>query len=158
MPPVIRPMRGSSEQLVHVGDPIILRFIISEAVPLVPVNNITWYFTSISGQQTTLSCPGHSPKYRFSAHCLTLTIGDASISDGGLYEVFVFTRAGENSSRIAVIITGGEPICVTLITCLYGLTHVQTNTNIDVWLVRPSFRKTLGGRGAKCKFSRGQVT
>ena len=46
-------------------------------------------------------------KYNLSSNCLTLTIGNVDVFDGGLYEVFVSTRAGEDSSIIAVTVTGG---------------------------------------------------
>ena len=91
---------------VDQGNAAILQFVILEADPPVPVDNIMWYFTSISGQ-TILPCTNHSTKYNFSSNCLTLTIVNVNASDGGLYEVFVSTRAGEDSSRIAVTIRGG---------------------------------------------------
>ena len=105
MPPDVQ---ANSTDVLYVdqGNAAVLQFVILEADPPVPVNNITWYFTSISGR-TVLPCTNHSTKYNFSSNCLTLTIDNMNASDGGLYEVFVSTRAGEDSSRIAVTIRGG---------------------------------------------------
>ena len=104
--PVTEPVNGTTEQLVKNGHSVILKFVILEADPPVSADNITWYFTSISGR-TVLPCTNHSTKYNFSSNCLTLTIDNVNASDGGLYEIFVSTRAGEDSSRIAVTIGEG---------------------------------------------------
>ena len=103
---MIEPVNGTTEQLVKNGHSVILEFVILEANPPVPTANITWYFSSISSR-TILPCTNNSTKSNFSSNCLTLAIGNVNASDGGLYEVFVSTRAGEDSSRIAVTISEG---------------------------------------------------
>ena len=104
--PDIETMSTDYELYVAKGNTAVLPFVILEADPGVPVDNITWFFSSISGR-AILSCTNQSTKYNFSSNCLTLMIDNVNVVDGGLYEVFVSTRAGEDSGRMAVTVTGG---------------------------------------------------
>ena len=83
-----------------------LSLMILEATPPVLMGNVTWYFTSISGC-IFLPCNNHSGRYNFSSNCLTLTISNVIASDGGLYEVFASTRAGNGSGRMVLTVTEG---------------------------------------------------
>ena len=104
--PDIEAMSTDNELYVAEGNTAVLQFVILKADPGVSANNITWYFSSVNGR-AILSCTNQSNKYNFSSNCLALMIGNVNVFDGGLYEVFVSTRAGEDSSRMAVTVTGG---------------------------------------------------
>ena len=106
VPPKIKPVLGIVQKVVRFGDQAFLVFEILEAIPPVSTENITWYFTGISGR-TILSCSNHSERYSFSSNCLTLTISNVTASDGGLYEVFASTRAGNGSGKIILKVSGG---------------------------------------------------
>ena len=106
VPPKIKPVLGIVQKVVRFGDQAFLVFEILEAIPPVSTENITWYFTGISGR-TILSCSNHSERYNFSSNCLTLTISNVTASDGGLYEVFASTRAGNGSGKIILKVSGG---------------------------------------------------
>ena len=79
-----------------------LRFVITEADPLIKVENIRWQFTFLGRDvDITESSSGH---YQLSDDRRSLTINQLTIQQGGLYTMFATNEAGTRSNQITVLI------------------------------------------------------
>ena len=84
------------------GQSVTLRFIITEADPLVKVENIRWQF-SFLGKDVDIT-ESESRHYRLSEDRRTLSISQLTTAQGGVYTLFATNEAGVRFDRIRVVL------------------------------------------------------
>ena len=89
-------------------DSVVMAFIIAQAVPPATREQISWVFTSSTGE-ISLPCANTS-EYTFSEDCLSLHILHVAHKHGGKYQLFARTRAGMGSQAVTLVVTGGEGV------------------------------------------------
>lgn len=94
-----------SEDLVGVVNRSVnISFLISEAFPLVMVDNIQWHFnyTTILNNGTMLSIDNRV----FTPDLLTLTLSNIQHSDQGVYSLTATNEAGTNTAEVFLEVEG----------------------------------------------------
>lgn len=90
------------------GQSIVLQFVITDADPLVKVENIRWQFSSL-GKDLDITESSNS-HYHLSNDRRTLVINQLTTEQIGIYTLFATNEAGVRSNSITVTIEGTKLI------------------------------------------------
>ena len=147
--PEIFPQGGVKILKSSKDDSIVVAFVVAQAIPPATREQISWVFTSSSGQ-ISIPCANNS-EYTFSDDCLSLHIPRVAHKHGGKYQLFARTRAGMGSNAVTLVVTGGEvyvkvpklwtflyTCCFSQVTYLYSYLHcICSSTSCTEPTVQP---------------------